>query len=252
MSVSTLFVANLDEEEDSDGSIDPEPKRTVTILEMTELSQPFPSSNPNADAAALAVANIPTRPENAAPANERPCGFDVTDEAENFLFGPAEATAQDLHPWATATALFFMHIPVEWLFLFLVAFMNLAKMSGDGGISADGPTESEISPSPTSTIADGPPSTSSLLSARSSPLSRRDAVYLSGGGATAFEHFFELFLMYSLVAGLTSFIVMWIAGALTRSCYRRGWNVAVVMPVVASVADVVGTGLLIVGFFIIQ
>ncbi|KAJ1560722.1 hypothetical protein HK405_006178 [Cladochytrium tenue] len=184
------------------------------------------------------------------------------NDAASFAGDPApsDLQAQVLHPWTTATALFFLHLPVQWLFLLFVALLNTARRAKDGsvlqllpGLNTGG---SDNATATATATASGALSARSFEAARlGTALARR-----ADGGATSHslsahdsvEYAAVFVLMYTLVSGFTSLVVMWVAGALTRFCYRRGWSASVVMPVVASVADIIGTALLVGGFFMIR
>ena len=58
--------------------------------------------------------------------------------------------------------------------------------------------------------------------------------------------------MFTIVSAIAAGVILWIAGALTRFAYRRGWSASIVMPVLSSISDVVGYSLLIAGFFVIR
>ncbi|KAI9325463.1 hypothetical protein DFJ73DRAFT_650402, partial [Zopfochytrium polystomum] len=93
---------------------------------------------------------------------------------------------------ATATTLFAISIPVHWIFLLIIAFLNMAKTVKDPA-----------------------------------------------------EYALIFFVMYTLVAAFATACVLWLAGVLTRYCFRKGWSASSALPVIAALADLLGTGLLI-------
>ena len=45
----------------------------------------------------------------------------------------ANRSALSIDPWSSAITLFLLHIPVQWVFLLIIAFLNMAKSMHRGG-----------------------------------------------------------------------------------------------------------------------